>query len=290
MLNLSSARPSAQLYASMRSPAASAATQDPSEPVLRVAVAAIVSPGDTFFSYRGMAEYLADRVGMRADLVLRSTYEEVNDLVGSGQVDVAFVCSGAYAAAAAGGKMSLLVAPVVGDASVYYADVIVPRSSQARGLEDLRGARFGYVDELSNSGYLAPRARLAELGLAPDSFFGESIFTHSHDKSIAAVAGGVVSAASVDSLVLDSMRERGDAGATQVRTIERLGPFGMPPVVVPSSLEAGLRESLLRVFLEMADTPQGQAILAPLRVDRFRVPAPSEYAELISSVEVRGGE
>jgi phosphonate transport system substrate-binding protein len=243
----------------------------------------MVSPGDTFLSYRELARYVAEQVDLEAELVLRPTYEEVNRLVLSGKVDVAFICTGAYADAAGDPGMLLLVAPIVAGSHQYYSDIIVPPGSPARSLEDLVGARFAYVDELSNSGRSAPRRRLEELGYDPASFFSESIFTGSHDRSIEAVAAGVVDGAAVDSLILDGLRAAKDPGALAVTVQERLGPFGMPPVVVSGRLAAPLREQLRRVFLGLGDTQRGREILAPLRIDGFRVPAPEEYEDLVEA-------
>ncbi|GAB4256480.1 MAG: phosphate/phosphite/phosphonate ABC transporter substrate-binding protein [Thermoleophilia bacterium] len=276
-------RPEAQGVVHLEQPADGRASPSPGGRPLRVAVAAMVSPGDTFLSYRRFADYLAAQLGMKAELVLRPTYEEVNELVRRGEVDVAFICSGAYAAAVAEGGVHLLAAPVVAGETTYNSDIIVARTSTARGLVDLRGRRFGYVDQLSNSGWLAPRRRLAELGYDPDRFFGDVIITHSHDKSIRAVAQGIADGASVDSLILEAMLSRGDPEAGAVKVVERLGPFGMPPVVTPEALDPELEERLLQALLAMGDTPESRAILAPLRIDRFRVPSPTEYQDLVEA-------
>ncbi|MCZ7662645.1 MAG: phosphate/phosphite/phosphonate ABC transporter substrate-binding protein [Thermoleophilia bacterium] len=277
LLYLDSVRPSPQMTVSLVSAQMPADTFEDVRAKLRVAVAAIVSPGDSFLTYRKLVDYLAAQVGRRSELVLRPTYEQVNELVEGGLVDVAFICSGAYAAAAPRGAIELLVAPIVDGGTVYYADIIVPDSSAAHTLEDLRGGRFGYVDELSNSGRTAPRAYLQQLGYNPDRFFAETVLTHSHDRSIAAVSRGLIDGASVDSLILEAMLDRQDPRAAGVRVIDRLGPYGMPPVVVPTGIDPALKEQLRQVFLDIALNPSGKALLQPLRIDGFRVPSAAEY-------------
>lgn len=276
-------RPEPQVSVNLASqPAPGLAVAEEGSP-LRIAVASMVSPGDTFLSYRELVRFVAEQVGREAELVLRPTYEEVNRLVLSGEVDLAFICSGAYADAAGEPGMVILVAPIVGGSRQYYSDIIVPPGSSSRSLEDLAGVRFAYVDELSNSGYSAPRRRLETLGLDPATFFAESIFTGSHDRSIEAVAAGLVEGAAVDSLILDGLRADKDPEAMAVIMVEQLGPFGMPPVVVSDRLAAPLREQLRDVFLGLADTQRGQEILGPLRIDGFRVPALEEYEDLVEA-------
>ncbi len=60
------------------------------------------------------------------ELVLRRTYAEINDLVESGYVDVAFVCTSAYVAGHDKFGMELLVAPQVNGETTYYSLLIVP--------------------------------------------------------------------------------------------------------------------------------------------------------------------
>lgn len=281
------ARPKPEFSASLASPPAAHRSAAEDGGRLRIAIASMVSPGDTFVSYRELVRYVAEQVGMEGELVLRPTYAEVNRLVLSGKVDVAFICSGAYADVGGDPGMLMLVAPVVAGSRQYYSDVIVRPGSPARSLVDLRGTRFAYVDEISNSGYSAPRLRLEALGYDSSSFFSEAIFTRSHDRSIDAVAAGVVDGAAVDSLILDGLRAADDPESRAVTVVERLGPFGMPPVVVSGRLAASVREQLRGVFLGMSETRRGQEILAPLRIDEFRVPLPEEYVDLMGAT--RGG-
>lgn len=260
---------------------------------LRVAVAAMANPDETFIAYRDVVSYLGRAVGMRGELVVRSTYAEVNQLVESGAVDVAFICSGAYVMGRREGRISLLAAPVVGGETVYYAYVIVPEESRVDRLRDLGGATFASVDVMSNTGWIAPRCALAREGLDPDTFFSDVVFTHSHDRSVVAVATGVVDGASVDSLIFDAMLGRDDAYAKHTRIVERIGPFGMPPVVVPATLDPSVREDLSQAILSMHADPSGREALGALGVDRFRVPDAQEYdsvEQCVAKAASRPGE
>jgi hypothetical protein len=90
----------------------------PSEPspqrnVLRVAVGAMVSPKETFAYYRELLEYLGAKIGKEVALVQRRTYGEINDLLGTGKIDLAFVCSGPYALEKERHNFELLATPEV---------------------------------------------------------------------------------------------------------------------------------------------------------------------------------
>jgi phosphonate transport system substrate-binding protein len=63
---------------------------------LRVAVAAILSPRTTYRVYENLAAYLEERLGEPVEVTQRATYAETNELIRTRQVDLGFVCTGAY--------------------------------------------------------------------------------------------------------------------------------------------------------------------------------------------------
>jgi phosphonate transport system substrate-binding protein len=97
---------------------------------LRIAVAAVISPKGTAESYQGLLEYLGAKLNRPVELVQRRTYAEINDLIQSGYVDVAFVCTSAYVAGHGKFGMELLAAPQVNGETTYYSLLIVPTYSR----------------------------------------------------------------------------------------------------------------------------------------------------------------
>jgi phosphonate transport system substrate-binding protein len=262
-------------------------SSDPSKPKLRVAVSAMISPRTTMESYAAFAEYLASGVGMESDLIVRKTYQEVNDLLEEGSVDVAFVCTGAYVLGDQKDKMELVASPIVRGEKYYYSYIIVPSDSTAESLSDLRGKRFAFVDELSNTGRNAPRRLLHKRGIDPDSFFSGTIITGSHDKSIRVVADHVVDGAAIDHLIYDAMKMLDDDYVARTRVVEKIGPFGMPPIVVPAGSDEELKARLLQVLLAAEDDPEAREYLRPLGIDGFRVPPEADYDISMYDVGIR---
>jgi phosphonate transport system substrate-binding protein len=244
---------------------------------LRIAVAPVLSARPTSALYEQLAAYLSGKLGRPVELVQGKTYSEINDMLKSGDVTVALVCTNPYLQGKDDFGMELIAAPEVDGELVYYSLLIVNKSNRAASLKDLRGATFAFSDPLSNSGRLAPTYQLAKLGSNPDSYFSQTIFTYSHDSSIRAVADGVVAAAAVDSLVFNYLSEVDPALTGKVSVIERWGPFGINPVVVNPHLDAETKAELRRVFLGMNDDPAGESLLSVLGVDRFMVPDDSLY-------------
>ncbi len=249
---------------------ASAATYSPNDTKpLRVAVAAVISPKGTVESYSDLLAYIGRKLNRRVELVQRQTYAEVNDLVKNGDVDVAFVCTSAYVVGQRDFGMELLVAPQVNGETVYYSLLIVPASSPARSLADLRGKVFAFTDPMSLTGRVYPTSLVKSLNTTPEAFFSRIFFTYSHDNAIQAVANQMADGADVDSLVYNYLVARDPTIAPRVRVIDRSPAFGIPPVVVSPNLSPQLKETLRELFLQMAADPAGQTILRNLMIDRF---------------------
>ncbi len=235
--------------------------------VLRVAIGSMISPAETYKYYYDMLGYLEGKLGKKVALSQRRSYEEVNELIFGGKVDLAFICSGPYVKAE--WLVDLLVAPQVDGKTEYHALLIVPTDSDAEELADLKGKRFAFMDPDSHTGKVYPTWRLMQMGESPESFFGEYIYTHSHDNSIRAVAKGIVDGASVHSLVYDYVKTRRPDLTDKTRVIERSKPFGIPPVVVRQGLDEEEVTVLRDIFLNMDKDPLGKQILTQLNIDRF---------------------
>jgi phosphonate transport system substrate-binding protein len=257
---------------------------------LRVAVAPVISPRETLKSYSDLVDYLSQRLGRPAEIIQRSSYAEVNELVRSGDSDVAFVCSYAYLAGQRDFGMEALVVPQVKGSVHYYSYLIVPADSAAKDWDDLRGKVFAFSDPLSNSGHLAPRYQLMQRGETPEKFFKKTIFTYSHDKSIRAVADKLVDGAAVDSIVYNYMLALHPKLAKKTKVIGKSQPFGIAPVVVHPRINPTLRKQLKQALLAMHKHPAGRAALQRLMIDKFVPPNDRLYdsiREVAEKVEGR---
>lgn len=239
---------------------------------VKMAVAAMLSPRGTVMSYRPLQGYLEHRLGRPVQLVQRRTYQEVNELLARNMVDLAFVCTGAFRVGLQQGIMDLLVVPRIDGRETYQALLITAADSPIRTLEDLQGKVFAFTDPLSNSGYLYPVSILRERGERLESFFGRTIFTYSHDRSIAAVVEGVADAASVDSIVFAHAVRRDLDLAAKLRVIQRSPEFGMPPVVTPAGVDSDLRRQLREILLHIHEDPAAVDVLTALGIERFVEP------------------
>ncbi len=244
---------------------------------LRIAVGGMVTPKAGFGYYRRFLDYIGARLGMHVQLVDRENYAEINELVKSGDVDVAFVCGGPYVQGHEEFGMELLVAPQAYGKRVYYSYIIVSKAGAIVGFKELRGKTFAFTDPLSNSGALAPTYLLARMHETPESFFKKVVFTQSHDKSIKAVAQGVVDGAAVDSLIWEYLNRTDPQYTSETKVIKKSSPYGIPPVVVRRDLKPELKSKLRRIFLTANRDAQGREILKGMMIDKFVLIDDSAY-------------
>lgn len=244
--------------------------------VLRVGVSSVLSPRETIESYSAFTEYLQKKVGRPVQLVQRQSYQEINDLVKNQEVDVAFICSGAYVV----GKkdnLEMLAVPEVNGKSTYQSYIIVNANSLVRQFNDLESQIFGFTDPISFSGTIAPTYMVTQLKTSPKDLFGRVIYTYSHDNSIKAVLDNVVDAAGVDSLVYQYTVAKDPTLASRLRIIEKSPEVGNPPVVINKNIDPYLKTALQEAILQMDSDPLGKQALKALMYDRFVMPNAKAY-------------
>ena len=244
---------------------------------LRVAVAAIISPKETFIFYRQLLDYIGARLGHEIEFVQRKTYGEINELLARGQIDIAFICSGPYALGKEKYGIELLVTPQIQNSHFYQSYLIVHKNSTFGSLEDLRGGIFAFTDPDSNSGKLVPTVWLAQMGEKPETFFRKTIYTYSHDNAILAVAKGLVDGAAVDGLIWEYYHQKNPTFTSKTRVIRKSEPYGIPPIVASKSLTPQMKTRIRRELFSMHQDPEGQKILNELLIDRFISPHDEWY-------------
>jgi phosphonate transport system substrate-binding protein len=247
-------------------------------PILRVAVAAMTSPKETVVFYRALLDYLARKTDHEITLIQRRTYGEINELFPKGEIDLAFICTGPYAAGREVFGFEALATPVIRGEPLYRSYLIVHKDSDFKDLSDLEGRVFAFTDPDSNTGALVPKDWLGAIGETPGSFFSELIYTYSHDNSILAVAKGLVDGAAVDGHLWEYYHQKNPFYTSITRVIKKSIPFGSPPLVAAAYLPAQLKNRIREIALSMHQDPEGRRILAELMIDRLVVPEEIWYA------------
>jgi len=244
---------------------------------INICVGSMITPEEGYAYYKRLLDYIGQKLNLKINFVEKRTYREVNAALKNGNIDVAFVCGGPYVMGHDEFGLELLTAPVVNDKPLYYSYVIVTKDSAIKDLYGLKGKTFAFVDPISNTGKLIPTYMLHELGEAPQSFFKEYSYTYGHDRSIKAVAQGIVDGAAVDSLIWDYMDKNGSIYTQKTSIINVSEPYGIPPVVVRPGLDEGLKTKIKDILLNMHNNEEGKEILKGMFIDRFMEIDDSSY-------------
>ncbi len=251
---------------------------------IRIAVAPIVSPEKSMEMYDPFVDYVGAKLGKKPTALYRPTYSETNDLVRYQRCDIAIVCTYPFIRGEREFGMQPLVVPQMGGETTYQSVILIPQTSSARTILDLRGKRFASADIMSTTCWLFPAILLMDLGENPDKFFGEHILTGSHDRSLQAIVDGFVEGAAVHGIVYEQMIAENPSITGKVKVLATSGPFGIPPIAVHPDLDPGLREAILRVLLKMHEDPEGRSILAKLQIERYVIPDADLFAPLRQAV------
>jgi len=236
---------------------------------VRIAVGGMITPKEGFAYYREFLDYIGSELGRPVEYVDATSYEEINARIESRDVDGAIVCSGPYVDGHKKFGLELLAVPKAYGGTVYYSYIIVPKDSPAKGLDDLRGKVFAFSDPLSNSGKLVPEYLLARKGESSKTFFGKTVYSGSHDKSILAVADKLVDGAAVDSLIWEYLHKTRPELTGKTRILLKSDPYTIPPFVVHPALDPALKAKLRTILLNAHTTPRGKELLDKMMTEQF---------------------
>jgi len=248
----------------------------PAGPV-RIAIGAMISPKETFIEYRRLVDYIGEKIGRKAEILQRGSYEGIDSLLREGAVDLAFICSGPYVDDKASFDVDLLAVPVVRGKTTYRSYIIVRKAAPYYTLSDLKGKSFAFTDPESNTGHDVPLYMVSKMGEDPDRFFSKTIYTRAHDNSVEAVSSGLVEGAGVDSVIYEYMLAKNYPAVKDTRVLVASDPYGMPPVVTPKGVDPKLRAAARKALLDMHRDPAGRKILDSLLIDRFVAARDSDY-------------
>ena len=147
--------------------------------------------------YTPFVNYLSKELGIKVNLRVANDYAAVIEGQRAGNIQVAYYGPASFARARLTGvKTDAFVIDVNSDGSKgYYSVFYVLAKSPYQKLEDLKGKNLGLVDPNSTSGNNMPRFKMDQMGVDPDKFFSQVVFTGSHENAVLALVQGTVDVA-----------------------------------------------------------------------------------------------
>src|SRR5580704_10698787 len=141
--------------------------------------------------------YLSKELGVKVTLRVANDYAAVIEGQRAGNIQIGYYGPASFARARLTGVATdAFVIDVNSDGSKgYYSVFYLMAKSPYQKIEDLKGKNLGLVDPNSTSGYNMPLYTLDKLGISPDTFFGKTQVTGSHENAVLALAQGTVDVA-----------------------------------------------------------------------------------------------
>lgn len=237
---------------------------------IRIGFTAVITKEDTITVYK-LLEYLSKKTGYTLKPVFAKSYDEMDFFLSTGYVDIAYICGAPFVEGTKRFGYRLLVVPITSEGPVYYSYVITRKEKNYRSIFDLKGKPYAFSDPKSNSGSVVPTYVLIKQGYKPSEFFNPLIYTYSHHESIIAVYKGFVEGASVDSLVYKQTRRVSPHIISELKVIEKFGPFPTTPFVYRKGLKKDVVEKFRRAMVGMKEEKEGQEVLKRMGIVGFGV-------------------
>lgn len=255
----------------------------PEKPQLKGSLLIGLSPEQTLFAqlehYEPLAGYLSRKLGMRIELTVLPRYGSViNGFVTQG-LDGAFFGSFTYVLAHVRLNLEVLARPEQADGtSTYHGIIFTRKDSGIRGIEDMRGRRFAFVDKATTAGYLLPLYYFKKNGVKDYMFFlKEAYFTGTHEDAVYDVLNGKADIGAAKSTVFERLAAADEGVRDELVVLATSPEMPENALAVRETLEGPVKERLKAVLLAMHEDPEGRAILEKFGAARFIETTDGDY-------------
>ncbi|MFC1981741.1 phosphate/phosphite/phosphonate ABC transporter substrate-binding protein [Chloroflexota bacterium] len=251
-------------------------------------VSSIESPGNIYKKFKPFVDYLGKKLGMEVILVQKRTYEEINGLFETGNIDFARIAAGAYVKIKEETDVTILALESKNGSPSYKANIIVHRDSLITSFDGLQGKIFAFVDRDSNSGFIYPEFLITQRNTGINSFFPQYIFTGGHDNSIIKVLRKEVDGASVASYILGREANANPEIKDKIRIIQKSPLFFRGPFVARSNIPQDLRGQIRNIMLNMHLDEEGKSVLEAMGLDGFKDGKDADFDSIRDMLDVVG--
>jgi ABC-type phosphate/phosphonate transport system substrate-binding protein len=182
------------------------------------------------------------------------------------------------------GRFTLLGVPCYDapgcDGPAHRSFIVVPRTSAATHVQNLRGSTFAVNSMSSNTGMNLPRRLFASLAEGR-RFFNRVVLTGSHYASMAAVASGKADAAAIDCVTFGLHARYKPRTVADLRVLAHTSPSPSIPFVTPRTTDDATVGVLRRALAEFSDGPDFAPLRRALLLSRIESSCEAAYDVLL---------
>ena len=206
-----------------------------------------------------MCDYLTKELGIPVTSKTTNDYVGLIEAMQSGSADIGSLPPLGYVLAKDKGAATILLKASRKKSLTYHANFFARKDSGITKIEDAKGKRLAFVDEISTSGYLFPMSYLKKHNIDPKTFFSQMIPTGAHDAALRAVYSKQVDVACAYDAARNKLIKM-DAYKDAMDVVVPIGDAGEIPndtISVRSSLDPELAQKIKDALLRYSKTPEG---------------------------------
>ena len=190
---------------------------------LRISILPDESQEKLLQRYTPLFEYLSREIGIPYQLIIPKDYDELLVLFHDKKIDLAYFGGFTFMKAYQADHAEPLV---MRDVDTKFTSYFLVRSDDPRHvIKDFAGRPFAFGSKLSTSGHLMPRYYLKEMGIMPESFFSEVLYSGKHDLTANWVRDGKIDLGVANHAVIDLMYRDGRLSPKDVRILSETPPY-----------------------------------------------------------------
>lgn len=215
-------------------------------------------------SGKQIGKMLSDALGRPVEAVVATSYVAAVEAMCANRADVGALNPFGYVLANAKCGVEVGLISMRFGLPYYRSQINVRAGAGITKLEDLRGKRFAYVDAVSTSGNIFPRALLKSKGFDPDRFFGQTIFAGSHPNVILAIYRGQVDGGATFEDARGNVARQFPDVFQKVEVIEYTKPIPNDTWSFNPRLSASLKAQIKKALLDISASDDGKKALRTL--------------------------
>lgn len=221
-----------------------------------------------------LADYITQETGIPVDVTIKKSYHEIIEALSSKEVDFCYTGPLIYLGAHEKAGAIPLVKPVANGQPFYTSVIIVRKDSGINDIAGLKGKSFAFTDRDSTSGYLFPRAMLAEEGVKSLKFFSKVSYSGGHDSSLEGVYQKYIDGAGIFDYAF--VKEK-NTKTDDLKILKTSEPIPMGPIVTSKNFDPEIAKKLLDVFLTIGKTEETKILAEKIKVDGYVEAKDSDY-------------
>ncbi len=222
---------------------------------LKITILPDNSSGDRLTKIESLKQYLTTELNIPVQIAIAPDYDSAVTQLVAGSVDMAYLGPLTYIEAKEKNPtLEPLVAPIDQNSGRPWYTSIIVGTANIKTLEEIKGKRFGFVNESSTSGFLVPNHQFKLMGIDPQADFAAVLYGEAHDKNLQLLLDGKVEAIAIDQATYLTALKSGKLDPNKYHLIWESAPITNPPIVISGNVPTPIK---LQIKKALVNAPPG---------------------------------